>query len=364
MVTLRRASVGALLVLLTLGTGCQPEFTQRSSLVTDVRVLGVRSEPAEAEPDPLAPPVVYTALVGDVSGTQTDVPLDWAYCTLPTPVSELNDVSPECFAITAPQIIPFDHPGLTAMASIPFANGVNACNQFGPDVPTPVDGGPPGRPADPDSTGGYYQPVRILLDRGGHLDFTLAQTRIHCNLPGATPDVFGDFKRRYLLNRNPEIASMVATTSALPAVELKTEDQGDSGLIVSPGASVHLTASYAACPALPACGNGFCEASEDKTCPDDCVMTPPGCTGAEGYVYFNLVTGVLDDRREAIRLSWFTNQGSFADDRTGHSEQDADATTTENTWTAPNAPGAVTLWAVLRDSRGGLTWKSYKITVQ
>lgn len=363
MVTLRTASLGALPFTLALAIACQPEFTERTSLVTDVRVLAVRSDPAESDPDP-AVTVNYSALVAGVDGTQTNIPLDWAFCTLATPVNELNDVSPQCFNVTAPYIIPFGT-GLMAMASIPSDLGVDACNQFGPDVPAPVDGGPPGRPADPDSTGGYYQPVRVLFWRGDHYDFTLAQTRVHCNLPGATLEVFSDYRKRYQLNRNPEIDSMVASTSSAAGMPLKTEDQGDSGLVVTRGTAVHLTANYAKCPPVPACGNGICEASENMTCPADCPMTAtPGCSGAEAYVYYDLVSGMLVPRREAIRLSWYTNQGSYTDDRTGNTEDQADATSTQNTWTAPSVAGTATVWAVIRDSRGGLSWKSYKIKVQ
>jgi hypothetical protein len=114
----------------------------------------------------------------------------------------------------------------------------------------------------------------------------------------------------------------------------------------------------------PECGNGFCEAGEDMdTCPADCMM-PRGCPGAEAYVYFDLSTRALVDRREAMRISWYASGGSFADDRTGRTEQEASETSTANTWTAPSTPGMITLWVVLRDSRGGLNWKSYRVTVQ
>jgi hypothetical protein len=91
---------------------------------------------------------------------------------------------------------------------------------------------------------------------------------------------------------------------------------------------------------------------------------PKGCTGAEAYVYFDLATRALVDRREAMRLSWYADAGSFVDDRTGRTEDQADLTSTDNTWTAPPTAGAVTLWVVLRDSRGGLNWKSFRIWVR
>jgi hypothetical protein len=348
-----------------LGVACQPEFTERSSSVTALRILGVKADPAETKPYVLSKDVNYTALVADANGTVNMLDIDWAYCILPTPVSELNDVSPLCFQPDGPQIIKFATRGVSTSATIPYEQGQNACNQFGPDIPVAPDGGEPGRPADPDSTGGYFQPIRLLyVNAKGLFDFTLAQNRIRCNLPGATAEVATDFDLRYRLNQNPEIDSMVGTVNGGAPVTLKTEDMGDSGLVVPAGGSVSLTASYAACPTVPVCGNGICEAKEDKTnCEMDCTMAR-GCTGAEPYVYFDLTTRLLVDRHEAIRLSWFTNKGSFRDDRTGNTEDQWSATTTENVWTAPKDPGPATIWAVLRDSRGGLTWRSYKVTVQ
>jgi hypothetical protein len=111
------------------------------------------------------------------------------------------------------------------------------------------------------------------------------------------------------------------------------------------------------------CGNGYCEAAEDAdSCAQDC-DPPKGCTGPEAYVYFDLVSRGLVDRREAMRVSWYANAGVFADDRTGRTEAEMEVTS-DNTWTAPNESRVVTLWVVLRDSRGGLGWKAYRVTVQ
>jgi hypothetical protein len=352
------AAVGLCMASGAAGIGCQPEFDDRASFVGAIRVLGVRSDPAEAAPSTT---IQYTALVGDTSGTRTDVPLDWAYCTLPKPVSETNDINVLCFS-SGDFIKPFQATGESVSADIPLFPD-NACNQFGPDLPTPLPGQPPGRPADPDSTGGYYQPIRISLNRGNHFDFTVAETRLVCNLPGATAEVLLDFQKRYRGNQNPALTNVVASTAA-GDVELTTEDLGDSGLVVAPGTAVRLSANWNGCPVEPACGDGFCEGGEDATaCPEDCT-TPKGCDGAESYVFFDLATRTLLDRREAIRVSWYANAGGFADDRTGRTEEESSVTSSPNTWTAPTTAGTYTMWVVIRDSRGGTGWKSYRITVQ
>jgi hypothetical protein len=338
------------------GLGCQPEFVDRASAIATERVLAVRSVPAEGAPTTT---IQYTALVGDVRGTRTDVPIDWAYCTLPKPVSETNDINTLCFG-TGPFIKPFGAAGHSVSADIPSGRD-NACNQFGPDLPD-IPGQPPGRPADPDSTGGYYQPIRLAVNQGNHFDFSVGETRLTCNLPGATTEVLVDYRNRYRPNENPEVASLVASTA--PDVPLMPEAMGDSGLAVSPGATVSLTASWLDCPTEPACGNGFCEANEDTVnCAADC-MVPVGCTGSEPYVSFDLATRTLVARREAMRVSWYANGGSFVDDRTGRTEEETALLSTTNTWTAPSTAGTVTIWVVLRDSRGGIGWKSYRVAVQ
>src|SRR5437016_14286088 len=102
--------------------------------------------------------------------------------------------------------------GLAESATIPLVP-YNAYNQFGPDLPN-IPGQPPGRPADPDSTGGYYQPVRLAVNRGDHFDFTVGETRLVCNLPGATAEVLLDYQKRYRANQNPEIATVVASAAS------------------------------------------------------------------------------------------------------------------------------------------------------
>jgi hypothetical protein len=340
---------------------CQPEFAERASMVTGLRVLGVRSEPAEGPPGTL---IHYSALAGDYQGTHKDVPIQWWYCTLPKPVSELNDVSTSCFLTEGGDyLIPFPDTGVEVSGEIPLMPD-NACNQFGPDVPNTKDK-PPGRPADPDSTGGYYQPVRLLVDQGITYDFVLGETRISCNLPGATAEVLVDYRKRYRKNQNPEIRNVIATTVDTPnGVVLRTEEQGDSGFVASPGEQVRFSLYWDECPSEPACGNSFCEGGEDTTtCPEDCSTMPRGCPGAEDYVIFDLATRVLVESRESMRISWYSSAGSFTDDRTGRSETDL-LVTTDNIWTAPTTAGTVMMWAVLRDSRGGLAWKSFRIEVQ
>ena len=71
----------------------------------------------------------------------------------------------------------------------------------------------------------------------------------------------------------------------------------------------------------------------------------------------------LTTARESLRVSWYGTAGRFDEPRTGRAGDDP-ATTADNAWTAPAAPGAVTLWVVLRDDRGGAAWRSLAVTVR
>lgn len=333
---------------------CVSDFDERPSQVESVRVIAVRSIPAEAPP---GASVNYEALVVGPDGRLDISTADWAFCTRPSSAKELNEASIACFRRAADWIVPL---GMGAMASGTLPT--NACGQFGPDGSQTKPGEPMGRPADPDSTGGYHQPVRLLIEQEkGHV-LALGSTRLSCGLPGATQDVLQAFKAGYRANENPRLSAvdvLGVTVSAL------TPDDGvTTPRKVRRGERLVLRASWPECPVTAECGDAICSPGEDVTsCAEDCSL-PRGCPGAEPYVSFDLVTRTLVERREAMRISWLATAGSFDSDHTGRAENEADALDSENAWTAPNRPGPVHLWVALRDSRGGVDWGSYLVEVE
>jgi hypothetical protein len=70
----------------------------------------------------------------------------------------------------------------------------------------------------------------------------------------------------------------------------------------------------------------------------------------------------LDARREALSVSWYTTGGTFAEARNGRAG-DEDDTSVENTWTAPDEPGEAWLAVVVRDERGGVGLRGFRIEV-
>ena len=350
MVTRARSRSVAAIAALGLAA-CTPELDDRTFLVTGPRLLAIASSPAEAEPPAT---VTLRALYVDEDGERTQGELSWAYCTARRTLTDQGTVSPSCLAPDGEGLVP-----LGAGPSVEGALPMDGCRLFGPDRPEPMDGEPAGRPVDPDPSGGYYQPVRLLVRDGGER-YSIGATRIACGISGATAEVAADFGKRYRDNENPAIASLAIVRDG------KTEElpPGAGSTPVKPGEKLTLRASWAACPTAPACGDGVCGNDETvQDCAADCT-TPKGCTGSEPYLVFDPETRGLLSRREEIRVSWFTTAGEIASDVVGRTVDDvAKSSDVENVWTAPTKPGVARIWLVIRDDRGGIGWEGYRFQV-
>ncbi|MDB4944702.1 MAG: hypothetical protein JWP97_4236 [Labilithrix sp.] len=356
-------------LLAALPFACKPDFDDRASEIANIRVLAVQAEPAEwsrtLDPDTgEARPAKFRALVVTASGTIGDANLEWAFCMRPRPLNELNDVSIACFQNDPSFIVPIGS-GAEASAAVPE----NTCRQFGPDIPEDQSF----RPADPDVTGGYYQPLRVLYrPTPDSLVPTIGKVRIRCGLPGASQEQTQQYNRSYHLNANPVIAAVTANLPTGPVL-LGAADAAPkpAPLPVAPGQKVSLTVSWPACPLVDVCGDGVCGPTETKepgpgSCDADCrTGGEKACGGAERFLAFSLETRTLSEVREIMRVSWYApiGAGSFRDDRTGRDGNDL-VTDSENELTAPTTPGVHPVWVVLRDSRGGMTWRTVEVDVR
>lgn len=291
-------------------SGCRPEIDTPLSLITDTRILAVQAEPAEAAPGET---VSYQVLVASPAGTVAGASIAWSFCTLPKPPSENNVVDPGCLA---EGLAPAGPAGPSLVAATPAAG----CALFGPAAP------PPARPRDPDATGGYYQPLRATLDQ----DSAIFLSRISCELAQASAQVAAEFRARYRQNRNPRLVP--ASLRALAAGSGPVEAWQPVALDQLPaGQRIRFEIDWQA-------------------------------DAAETYPVFDPFTQSLIDRRETLRVSWFSTAGAFAAEHTGRSEEDT-ALSSDNVWTAPAGPGPVALWVVLRDARGGIDFASYTVAV-
>jgi hypothetical protein len=322
-----------------LAAGCQPNLGAPASLVSEPRMLAVSATPAEAAPGSM---VSYTVLVVDSdlktfpSGEPTSAPVDWAFCNQEKPLSDLADVSAYCFTYGASFLVEIGT-GLTASGTLPS----QGCSLFGPDVPPAMMGMPPGRPADPDPTGGYYQPVRLILPSSGAPILGAEESRILCGLAGASGAITSQYTMEYKPNTNPVLSGLgvVPATGSAPATPIPPDDVTNPGFSVQAGERIVLQASW-------------------PTCPGPAMQ---GC-GAETFPYYDPATQMLTMQRESLTVAWYTTTGSYDADTNTIAEGD-DATTADNGWTAPTTAGPALLWVVLLDSRGGSTWQRYRMNV-
>jgi hypothetical protein len=168
-----------------------------------------------------------------------------------------------------------------------------------------------------------------------------AEERLLCQPSGLTQPVFTAFSNGYVPNQNPSISSLT-----------RTDASGATSAIVpdAPGAAPALTVSPG-------------KRSPLRVAWPSCLATTTACGGAETYLYIDPTSKQVATGREAIVASWYATAGTFDLDRVGREGADL-ATTADNGWTAPDTPGRVHLWVVLRDARGGVGWGSYTIAVE
>jgi len=313
---------GALSLSLAL-VACVPHLAEDPSVVASERILAVRSEPAEAAPGDI---ITLTALDADASGVVASPLLGWAACLARLPLSEPGPFARAC-VLGDPAALDTMTTGPTASVMI----STDACRLFGPDPPPAQAGQSSGRAVDPDSTGGYVQPVRIALEDG---TVSFAPIRLHCGVAGATREQAAELRRRYVPNTHPALVALTAIH------EDGSFQDGVAGvpLHVARGEALTLHARWPDCPM-----EGVCE-------------------GAEQYPRFDRDSLSLVTARESLRISWLTTLGRFAEPRTGRSSSELD-TTTEGTWLAPDSPGRGTVWVVLRDDREGVSWTELSVVI-
>ena len=240
---------------------CQPNLDDTVSILTTPTVLAVQATPAEAPP---TTPINYTALVADGDGSVPHVPhLQWDYCNARNPLRNLGPVSPACVDPSNAQLTLIGYGvevGGTS-AEIPSLT----CSNFGPNPPQLQEGGVDGsvgRPVDPDTTGGYYQPVSVFLPvSGGAPQVTLYPTRISCGFAGAGETASALLQGQYHLNVNPQVASLTLLQHDAGGTELM-DDTTNKTNAVRAGQTVTFRVAWPACPLQDKCGDGVCGANE------------------------------------------------------------------------------------------------------
>jgi hypothetical protein len=304
---------------------CKPNLGPPGSLITGLRVLAIRGDPPEVRPGGVDGGIEYDLLAVTPDGTIIEPQVTWSYCLAPTPPADNDLVSQTCLGPNA-DLLAISSGSSDGFAPVPE----NSCSVFGPFPPAPSDAGA-GRPPDPDGTGGYYQPVRadLALSDGGVVT-SFGEERIQCGLPNVTIAVATAYQS-YTLNQNPVLTGVSAAVGGQASVPLAAPDAGP-GPSISAGTSVTFTASW----------------------PD---------SSAESFPVFDQVQRQVVTQRENLISSWFVTGGALDLDEVEVAGTDT-STTASNQWTAPTTSGPVHLWVILRDSRGGVDFGEFVVTVQ
>jgi hypothetical protein len=325
--------------------GCVPDFERDLSQLDEPRLLALAATPAEAREGQTT---TLRALVAAPEGSSVPTP-DFRLCVARKPLTELGAVNPVCLeeddgSGSAVQTL---GRGLEVSATLPK----DACKLFGPLRPAPVEGEPSGRPVDPDVSGGFYQP--FVANLAGVL--SIGGIRIDCDLATASRDNSGIYRQRYRPNENP----LITRVDLLDDDETLVLDDQNSRRQVSAGAALELSAGWDECPTESTCGDGFCTANEDRvSCADDCTEAH-GCGGSEQYFWYDTEARAVTARREGLTVAWYASRGRFAEEQTGFDEAQAGSSrSTGNRWLVGDQPGPATVWLVIRDSRGGQSWRA------
>lgn len=318
-----RATQFSLLAVLAVLAGCVPDLDDDTSLVSGTRVLAIVADPPEAgEGDAVS----LTALVASdgAAGEPSDGDVSYFSCLERKPLSELGPVAPACLEGDSAARVPLGRGRVEA------AIDRSACSQFGPRRPSAEPGQPAGRAADPDSTGGFYQPVTAELP--GQLA-VLGGVRLDCGLASAERTQVILYNQRHRINENPRVERLESEEAgAWTAIEANAPRP------VQGGVRLVLRASWTEC------------AGEVR------------CTGAEPFVMYDAEAEGLVDRTEIVVASWYATAGSFDEHRTGATGDAPNQAS--NTWLAPLGPADVGMWVVLRDGRGGVGYAAYRFAVE
>ena len=241
----------------------------------------------------------------------------WSFCNAPKPLTEDNVVSNACVG---------DGPGVGDAAplsrvgvgvSVTARTPSKGCSVFGPDV-----GSMGLRPRDPDTTGGYYQPLLATLAGAGGGGDAIELARIHCDLANASGDTVTQFAKLYHDNQEPDAAAA----------------DGDAGR----GGGIAL--------------------GHPRVGPRRAAGELAGGVGRDVRVLRSPGRRRSASQREAMQVAWYGSGGTLDTESTGRAGDDP-ATTSQDAWTAPAQAGTVHLWVVLRDSRGGVDYVSQDVVV-
>lgn len=317
----------ALLPLLLAGcnTGFAPQY-----LVTDLRLLAVRSEVVGAPGDTpsadadLGETVRLSALVANPRG-RAPLTVTWATC-LPTGTEAL----PACLdpaLLRAPERL-LASPDVVVLGR---GEGLVSLDVAVPDLTLAIDALIARARAEPAYQCRLYAelPVVVIAEAEGRREIAVKRVRIAPTREVQNTELAG----AYLVNLDPGVRSL----------ELDPADE-DACLGGAPVAK--RCATDADCEAVGCGGDGWCVAAWRTGRATVCGRTVPSSVGP-----FNQCApdGSRTAFFESLEWQWYATGGSFETGRTS-----GNATGSAVEFTRPS--GSFTIWALVRDGRGGVGW--------
>lgn len=295
---------------LLLAVGCVPSVDEDPSLTYDGQVLALQFEPAEAAPKDASS---VTALVAsNEDGGATNVRFD--LCLARKALSDLGPVSPECIS---PKTGSDSVINLGRGTNVEFDVPEDACRLFGPQRPSAEPGQPPGRPVDPDATGGFYQPVVARA-----ADAVLGGLRLDCGLPGGSQAQVAEYNKQYTANTNPTLTSLEVRVGS------------GSWTTVSANDTISVTR-----------GNRLSFRSK---------WSKP-----ETYLLLDSESRSLESTKETYLATFYGSAGGLPEHRKlldkNHSVTSA--------WQTAEGVDSATFWIVVRDGRGGVGFAQFEVEV-
>ena len=280
-----------------LAAACSNDFVRYPRL-TKLRVLAIAADP----PAPASGEITTLSALVHAPVGEPVTSYAWSWCPAPGPTS----AGAPCL-VTEAELAAAAGAQATTVPSFDLGSAPTAmlANAVDPRILAALCQGRPGSVDKPDCAGGF--PVQVKLAVASATETLISIYTLRLRFDPATPP-----------NANPLIDGLTAD------VDAGTQAIGDDAMVVLPRRKQ--TTIHALVPA---------QAAET----------------------------LAGDKREALTLSWFVESGDVSDARTGLNENTAsveDALKTK--WTpgseADYPDDTAHLFVVVRDSRGGVTWRA------
>jgi hypothetical protein len=299
-------------------TACSYDF-ERPSEVIDRRILAMQVEPPELVVGAPAPSSIrLSALVVDPKDPLAAAEVNWWFCTF----REFDGVN---VPVAGESRCPDNED------TVLLASGERPLSAVSHSIPVPPE-------------------VAEFL--GSDLDIPVAHFQVQLKVSSDTGDLYGIKVVKVTLkphegqqpNRNPVLQGLT-----LDGVDWR--------------ADMPLTLRYGECPDEQKTEVNAKDGSRVRVCEHD--IEPLFDEATAEFFQDRDISGELETQRERLRFSWFTDAGSFRNDRTRQKDPrdpSPDNIGPKGVWREPPVKQErVTIWVVVRDGRGGTHWERREV---